>query len=84
MRKKYNKRTKNEVQSFQTSSFYDLPVSARWKALKETGAYCNVSGNDAAMDMIRKNRYFFRFYPDGSIYDGFVDDERLESSVYVF
>lgn len=52
--------------------------------MKETGKFCNVSGNDAAMDMIRKNRYFFKFYPDGTIYDGYVDDTQLESSVYVF
>ena len=84
MRKRYRKRTKNEVKCFQISSFYDLSLDSRRTALKETGKFCNVSGNDAAMDMIRKNRYFFKFYPDGTIYDGYVDDTQLESSVYVF
>ena len=84
MRKRYRKRTKNEVKCFQISSFYDLSLDSRRTALKETGKFCNVSGNDAAMDMIRKNRYFFKFYPDGTIYDGYVDDTQLERSVYVF
>ena len=84
MRKRYRKRTKNEVKCFQISSFYDLSLDSRRTTLKETGKFCNVSGNDAAMDMIRKNRYFFKFYPDGTIYDGYVDDTQLESSVYVF
>lgn len=84
MRKRYRKRTKNEVKCLQISSFYDLSLDSRRTALKETGKFCNVSGNDAAMDMIRKNRYFFKFYPDGTMYHGYVDDTQLESSVYVF
>lgn len=60
MRKRYKKRTKNEVKCFQISSFYDLSLDSRRTALKETGKFCNVSGNDAAMDMIRKNRYKYK------------------------
>ena len=43
MRKRYRKRTKNEVKCFQISSFYDLSLDSRRTALKETGKFVKIS-----------------------------------------